>query len=285
MEDSTNNLINHNNFINNTIQVYDTNPANNNWYHPTLLEGNYWSNYTGVDDGSGIGKHAIAGDNIGDTELPHPTTDYDYYPFIAEDGWIKRPPVAIANITQAGEGIKLVNVRFWYTRHTVTCTILEDGIPLLTLGDEEEGQFIFFSDRNYEAYYVFDRIARGRGHTQTFLRFQAEGGTIMKIHMETFTPPPDHQERTVNIDEELGALGYSADNRIYTFDGIESYDPDGGDIVSWTWEVYDDGNVLIETVYGEVVTYTFPTTGQYMVRLIVEDNEDETHFVDTTVSV
>lgn len=84
-EDSYDNVIYHNNFINNIIQAYDDFPASSYWYHPDLLEGNYWSDYMGVDDGSGDGKHAIAGDGIGDTDLP---SYYDPYPFINENGWI-----------------------------------------------------------------------------------------------------------------------------------------------------------------------------------------------------
>ena len=85
-----NNEIYHNNIINEyKPQALDADPANNHWFHPELFEGNYWSDYLGVDDGTGIyawdtsGKHAIPGDGIGDTDLPHPTTDYDFYPFVA----------------------------------------------------------------------------------------------------------------------------------------------------------------------------------------------------------
>ena len=81
-----NNLIFHNNLINNSPNAYDNNPASNNWHHPVLLEGNYWSDYAGLDDGSGTGKHAIAGDGIGDTDIPHPAEDYDFYPFMNERG-------------------------------------------------------------------------------------------------------------------------------------------------------------------------------------------------------
>ncbi len=79
---STSNIIYHNSIINNTIQARDSDPVNNSWHHPTLLEGNYWSDYLGQDDGSGNGKHAIAGDGIGDTEIPHPEADYDFYPLM-----------------------------------------------------------------------------------------------------------------------------------------------------------------------------------------------------------
>jgi parallel beta-helix repeat protein len=84
---SSNNLIFHNNLVNNTNNAEDHNTANNDWHHPVLLEGNYWSDYTGVDDGCGTGKHAIAGDGIGDTDIPHPADDFDFYPFMTLSLW------------------------------------------------------------------------------------------------------------------------------------------------------------------------------------------------------
>jgi len=80
-----NSSVYHNNIIDNsTAQAVDNNPASNNWYEPDLLEGNYWSDYTGVDDGSGTGKHAITGDGIGDTLIPHPAAGFDNYPFTSQ---------------------------------------------------------------------------------------------------------------------------------------------------------------------------------------------------------
>ncbi len=87
LEMVTKNTIYHNIIIGNNNQAIDYDPANNNWHHPTWLEGNYWSDYTGDDDGSGSGKHAHAGDGIGDTDLSHPTTDFDFYPYVDENGW------------------------------------------------------------------------------------------------------------------------------------------------------------------------------------------------------
>jgi parallel beta-helix repeat protein len=98
-----NTTIYHNNFINNTVEAYDDMLGYNNWHHQTLLEGNHWSKYNGLDDGSGSGKHSIAGDGIGDTKIPHPGSNYDFYPFIDENGWKKspnRPPTANAGENQ-----------------------------------------------------------------------------------------------------------------------------------------------------------------------------------------
>ncbi len=86
--DTVNNTIYHNDIIDNSTQAGDNNPANNDWHHTTLLEGNYWTDYTGVDDGSGTGKHAIAGDGIGDTLIPWPYVNYDNYPYMFSKAWL-----------------------------------------------------------------------------------------------------------------------------------------------------------------------------------------------------
>lgn len=90
---SSANTIFHNNLIDNSENGFANNPSLNDWHDPVSLEGNYWSDYPGWDDGSGTGKHAIAGDGIGDTELFHPDENYDYYPFTRESGWLNQPPI------------------------------------------------------------------------------------------------------------------------------------------------------------------------------------------------
>jgi parallel beta-helix repeat protein len=73
---SKNNTIYHNNFIWNSIHVeaHDTLPLNF-WDDGTT--GNYWDDYTGLDDGS---NGRITGDGVGDTDLPH--LGVDNYPLI-----------------------------------------------------------------------------------------------------------------------------------------------------------------------------------------------------------
>jgi len=90
------NDIYHNEFLDNTVQTLDLTPEFNNWYHTILEEGNFWSDYEGLDDGSGTGKHAFASDGIGDTDLPHPSAGYDEFPFMYTRGWENNPPVADA---------------------------------------------------------------------------------------------------------------------------------------------------------------------------------------------
>lgn len=98
----------YNNFIDNTYQVehYNVEPPldeANTWddsnYPPVIpgAKGNYWSDYTGKDDGSGVGRWGEsrrAGDKIGDTLIPH--LGLDWYPLMHP--WTPVPriePIAI----------------------------------------------------------------------------------------------------------------------------------------------------------------------------------------------
>ena len=68
-----NNSIYHNNFINDTRSFSE---CDNIWYNTTLQEGNYWTDYTGIDaDGDGIGDvpyNIEGGDNQDLYPLMHP---------------------------------------------------------------------------------------------------------------------------------------------------------------------------------------------------------------------
>lgn len=76
---SMNNLIYHNNFISNTIQAYDD--GSNQWDDDYPTGGNYWSDYSGIDELRGAMQNAPGFDGIGDTPY---LFDYgqDQYPLM-----------------------------------------------------------------------------------------------------------------------------------------------------------------------------------------------------------
>jgi parallel beta-helix repeat protein len=84
IDDGSGNNIFHNLILFNNNQAKDV--KTNNW--DSNNEGNYWSDYIGVDNGSG-GRYA--GDGIGDTHIPHPEVGYDNYPFTNAWGWLIAP--------------------------------------------------------------------------------------------------------------------------------------------------------------------------------------------------
>ncbi len=71
---STGNYIYYNSIINNTNQAIDN--GNNTWNN-TKQRGNYWSDYKGLDNGA---SGRVAGDGIGDINVPH--LGLDYYPLM-----------------------------------------------------------------------------------------------------------------------------------------------------------------------------------------------------------
>lgn len=133
--DCTANIFYHNDIINNTIQArmdFFHGYKPNYWHHPDLLEGNYWSDYTGADDGSGVGKHAIADDGIGDTLIPHPGAGYDFYPLM--EPWTLKPSTPIEASEELVETIQSWNLTGG-TENSLTSK-LDDVIHLLEKGND-----------------------------------------------------------------------------------------------------------------------------------------------------
>lgn len=73
---SENNTFHHNNFVNNTFQVYSVDGSSriNSWTDG-FGNGNHWSDYGGDDNGNG---GSTAEDGVGDTGVPHPSDDKGY---------------------------------------------------------------------------------------------------------------------------------------------------------------------------------------------------------------
>ncbi len=88
-DSSSSNTIHHNNIIDNNNQFLQVSSFNT--WDDGDGEGNYWSDYAGLDDGSG-GR--TAGDGVGDTDIPH--LGVDSYPLMAPvEGWSPPPPKTI----------------------------------------------------------------------------------------------------------------------------------------------------------------------------------------------
>jgi parallel beta-helix repeat protein len=87
---SSNNTIFHNNFVNNTSQVY-TYSSMNVWDDGYPSGGNCWSDYNGTDLHSGSYQNETCSDGIGDTEYAIDGYNTDHYPLMgmfSEYDWI-----------------------------------------------------------------------------------------------------------------------------------------------------------------------------------------------------
>ena len=82
LESSSNNSIYHNNFVGNTNQIGNCGGINV-WDDGYPSGGNYWSDYTGVDNYSGPYQNEAGSDGIGDTSYIIDENNVDRYPLIA----------------------------------------------------------------------------------------------------------------------------------------------------------------------------------------------------------
>jgi parallel beta-helix repeat protein len=96
---SSNNTMYHNNFVDNTNATVYSEMSNNTWDNGYPSGGNYWSNYTGLDED---------GDGIGDTPYVIDENNQDEYPLM--NPWTA-PDVAVLNVTTSktvvGQGFPL----------------------------------------------------------------------------------------------------------------------------------------------------------------------------------
>ena len=81
---SSNNEIFHNNFVNNSQQVINQSPGYINvWDNGYPSGGNYWSDYTGIDEKSGLNQDQPGSDGICDTTYAIDANNTDRYPLMA----------------------------------------------------------------------------------------------------------------------------------------------------------------------------------------------------------
>ncbi|HDL00644.1 MAG TPA: hypothetical protein ENH23_00225, partial [candidate division Zixibacteria bacterium] len=89
LNSSNNNQIYNNNFIDNKTQAFVYSSTSNIFDNGYPDGGNYWSDYTGVDEFSGSNQNQPGSDGIGDTPYTF-SGDQDRYPFMEEKGWLEK---------------------------------------------------------------------------------------------------------------------------------------------------------------------------------------------------
>jgi len=117
------NSVYHNNFVNNTNQVYSK-VSVNIWDDGYPSGGNYWSDYAGVD---------TDGDGIGDTPYDIDANNQDRYPLI--EPWSPKPPTPPEALEELIETIETWNLPKG-TEKSLTSK-LEDALHLLDIGNED----------------------------------------------------------------------------------------------------------------------------------------------------
>jgi len=113
ISESSDNSIYHNNFVNNTPQIY-TYFSLNNWDDGYPSGGNYWSDHVGVDVKSGPGQDLPGGDGISDAPYIIDVVNQDNYPLMSPYEYWSNPIPGDINRDTKVDGRDLLTLAIAY---------------------------------------------------------------------------------------------------------------------------------------------------------------------------
>lgn len=246
-----NNIIYHNNIINNTYQAFDD--SLNKWDNDYPLGGNYWSDYSGVDLYKGPNQDIPGSDGIGDTNYSIDPDSVDNYPLMKEF-----TSQDFDNYTILKQGWNFVSIPLIQENQNLT-TVLE-----MIEGYYDVVQWYDASDtddpwKNYIVGKPFGNDLIYINETMGFMIHITKSGDT--IFLYNGTTPTENQ--TIQIYEGWNMVGYPSLTSYNRTDGLNNLDFDTDiDAIQWfdsetkTW------------YYLEEQDYFVPGRGYWMHSLV-----------------
>lgn len=258
-ENSTDNEIYNNNFINNETQAFVENSIGNIFNLDVPVGGNYWSDYdTSEEECDDL-------DPDGFCDLPYVITvgqDQDNLPWTREDGWANQPPIANAGIDQSVHPGTLVDLDgsgssdpdenyplsyFWQITDKPTGSVAE-------LSDPCDVNPSFTVDMLGD--YVIELVVTDS------LGAQSEPDSVL---ISTFNTPPVADAGPDQAIMELGTEVF--------LDGSASYDEEG-DEITYLWAITQkpaESEAELSDPDSVTPSFVADVHGDYEISLVVTD--------------
>lgn len=110
LDASVNVTVYHNDFTNNTAGALDNMGPENKWHNGYPSGGNYWSDYTGMDNKSGPNQDQPGSDGIGDTPQSIDADSQDRYPLMRPYSTVPPQPPTALNAELSGTHLENVTI-------------------------------------------------------------------------------------------------------------------------------------------------------------------------------
>jgi len=257
LDSSNNNTIHHNNFLDNTEQASVSNSFDNIW-DDGIGEGNYWSDYAGVDaDSDGIGDEPYIIDANNNDTYPLMTPWPMVFEVVWEDGTYPVSIVSNSTVTNFRFSQLDMQISFNVTGPDATIGFCNITIPKELLDAPLDQWTVFVNGTP-----VTPIVTSNCTHSFVYFTYSHSSQLVQVIGtmvVDNIPPIADAgNPQTVNEDIEEAQ-----------FDGSGSWDD--VDIKDHTWTFVD---VTPKTLTGEKVNYTFSDPGIHVVTLNVTDLSD-----------
>jgi len=206
---SSENIFYHNSFIDNTEQVHLRSTRENVWDNGYPSGGNYWSDYTGVDQYSGPDQDEVGSDGIGDTEYFIDYINRDRYPLMSD---LVFPIISIISPENKTYAVNNVFLTFTVTETPLWMGYsLDDQANVTVIGNTT---LLGLSDgTHYITVYATD-IAGNMGSSDiVYFTVDTVSVSIDLLSPKNKTYATDSVSLGFEVDEETSWMGYSLDGQ------------------------------------------------------------------------
>jgi parallel beta-helix repeat protein len=225
----TSGVFHHNNFVNNSQQIFIDDESSNAWDNG--VEGNFWSDYHGSDLFSGPGQSVSGSDGLGDSPYAIDTNNRDNYPLMDvitffDAGTFDGVPYLVNVVSNSAISSFHLNATEKEVSFNVTietdlgfCRVTIPRIIVEALWSEGyrvsiDGEIVSLSKWENDAYtynyFIFNKLS----HEVVFEAVDITAPTITILSPENKTYPSKSINVTFNLSEPASWMGYSLDSQI-----------------------------------------------------------------------